>query len=51
MSHAFYTFKFDPIRMTKLVEEAPELFPQVRAELLAFADFLEESAHADEDRE
>jgi len=42
-----YTFKFDPLRMANLVEAAPELFAQVRSELLAFADFLEESAKAE----
>lgn len=42
-----YTFKLDPTRMAKLVEETPKLFPQVRAELLAFANFLETLAQAD----
>ncbi len=36
-----YTFKFDPAKVGKLVEQAPMLFAQCRAELLAFADFLE----------
>ena len=40
-----YTFKFDPVKLGKLVVKAPPLFGQVRAELLAFADFLEEAAH------
>jgi uncharacterized protein YutE (UPF0331/DUF86 family) len=37
-----YTFKFDPVKMRGLVEEVPAVFAQVRAELLAFADFLEQ---------
>lgn len=36
-----YTHIFDRVKMRKLVEKAPGLFNQVRAELLAFADFLE----------
>lgn len=40
-----YTFKFDPVKLEKLVMNAPPLFGQVRAELLAFADFLEEATH------
>jgi len=36
-----YTFKFDPEKVGKLVNAAPGLFSQVRAELFAFADFLE----------
>jgi len=42
-----YTFKFDPVKLKKLVVEAPSLFEQVRAELLAFADFLEASGRYD----
>jgi hypothetical protein len=38
-----YTYIFDRVKMRKLVEKAPGLFNQVRAELLAFADFLEET--------
>ena len=38
-----YTYTFNRVKMQKLVEEAPGLFTQVRAELLAFADFLEET--------
>jgi uncharacterized protein YutE (UPF0331/DUF86 family) len=38
-----YTHTFNRVKMRKLVEEAPGLFNQVRAELLAFADFLEET--------
>lgn len=39
-----YTFKFDPIKIERLVRKAPALFSQSRAELLAFADFLEQRA-------
>jgi hypothetical protein len=35
-----YTHNFDPAKLGKLVNSAPELFIQVRAELLAFAAFL-----------
>ena len=38
-----YTFNFDPTKMQKLVEGAPELFNQVRDELLAFAEFMEQA--------
>ena len=38
-----YTYTFNRVKMRKLVEEAPGLFNQARAELLAFADFLEET--------
>ena len=38
-----YTYIFDRVKMRKLVEKTPGLFSQVRAELLAFADFLEET--------
>jgi len=37
-----YTWKFDPAKVEKLVSKLPEVFSQVRAELLAFADFLEQ---------
>lgn len=36
-----YTYKFDPKRIQKLVDEVPDLYAQVRIELFAFADFLE----------
>jgi hypothetical protein len=36
-----YTHHFDSAKMRKLVENVPVLFSKVRAELLAFADFLE----------
>jgi hypothetical protein len=42
-----YTFKFDPLKVQRLVEKAPAVFSQARAELLAFADFLEDLAQAD----
>jgi len=38
-----YTFKFDPIKIEKLVDQAPSVFFSVKQELLAFADFLEDS--------
>jgi len=38
-----YTFNFDPAKMQKLVEGAPELFRQVRDEQLAFAEFMEQA--------
>lgn len=40
-----YTFKFDPVKLEKLVEDAFPLFEQVKAELLAFADFLIEAGN------
>jgi len=42
-----YTFSFDPVKVQKLVEQAPAVFAQLRVELLAFADFLEDRAQAD----
>lgn len=39
-----YTYKFDPLKLQKLVEKARPLFRRIRTELLAFADFLEEAA-------
>lgn len=44
-----YTFKFDPTKVEKLVENISSLFAQVRAELLAFADFLEQQAGVSEE--
>jgi len=38
-----YTFKFDPVKIQKLVDDVPEVFSQVQVELVAFADFLEQS--------
>jgi hypothetical protein len=37
-----YTHNFDPVKLGKLVNSAPELFSQTKAELLAFAAFLEQ---------
>jgi len=37
-----YTFKFDPAKVEKLVINLQTSLVQVRAELLAFADFLEQ---------
>lgn len=37
-----YTHNFDPVKLGKLVNSAPELFTQAKAELLAFASFLEQ---------
>jgi len=42
-----YTFSFDPVKVQKLVEQAPAVFAQLRVELLAFADFLEDRAQTD----
>ncbi len=39
-----YTFKFDPNKIKKLVNQTPSLFLDIKQELLAFADFLEDSA-------
>lgn len=36
-----YTFRFDTAKMRKLIDGLPFLFQQVRAELLAFADFVD----------
>jgi hypothetical protein len=40
-----YTFKFDPNKIEKLVDQVPSVFFDIKRELLAFADFLEESIH------
>lgn len=45
-----YTFKFDPAKVQRLVQAAPTVFAQVRAELLAFADFVEHRAQAGQGR-
>jgi hypothetical protein len=37
-----YTFKFDPLKVGELVDEAPGLFRLIRDELLTFASFLEQ---------
>jgi hypothetical protein len=39
--HNVYSHRFDPAKLGKLVNSAPELFPRTEAELLAFAAFLE----------
>jgi hypothetical protein len=38
-----YTFKFNPLKLEKLVVRVNPLFSQIRLELLAFADFLEKA--------
>lgn len=43
-----YTFNLVPEKMEPLVSRAPDVWVRVRAELLAFADFLEEVARASE---
>lgn len=37
-----YTFQLDPAKVQRLVQQAPAALAQVRRELLAFADFLEQ---------
>ena len=39
-----YTFRFDPDKMQRLVENAPGVLAQAQAELLAFASFVERQA-------
>lgn len=39
-----YTFKLEPSKVGKLLEETPDLFTQIRREILAFARFLEQKA-------
>jgi hypothetical protein len=39
-----YTFNLDPAKVELLVTKAPALFAQVKAELSAFADFLDQRA-------
>ena len=43
-----YTFNLDPDKMRSLVVIFPGIFPQVKAELLSFSDFLEELSKASE---
>ena len=38
-----YTFKFDPVKIAQLIDQTPRLFSQLQAELLAFADFLDQA--------
>jgi hypothetical protein len=40
-----YTFKFDPNKIENLVDQVPSVFFDIKRELSAFADFLEESIH------
>lgn len=44
-----YAFKFDPLKVEKLVEGISVVFAKVREELLAFADFLEQKSQVNED--
>ncbi len=39
-----YTFNFNPSKIQKLVENTPNLFNEVKAELTAFADFLDDAS-------
>ena len=41
-----YAFRFDLVKLQTLVQGAPAVLSQVRAELLAFADFLDQQAQA-----
>lgn len=41
-----YTFNLVPDKIEPLITTLPAMWPQVRAELLAFADFLSDLAHA-----
>jgi hypothetical protein len=38
-----YTFSFDRNKIKKLVDKIPTVFLDIKQELLAFADFLEDS--------
>ena len=42
-----YTMNLTPNRVAGLISKLPELWPRLRSELLAFADFLEELGQAD----
>ena len=46
--HNVYTLNLVPEKMEPLISALPELWPQLRAELLAFADFLEDVVQASE---
>jgi hypothetical protein len=35
-----YAFQLDPVKLRRLVQEAPSAAAQLRMELVAFADFL-----------
>jgi HepT-like protein len=39
-----YTFRLDPAKLEHLVHQLPQVFSQVKAEVLAFASFLEQAA-------
>lgn len=39
-----YTYKFDPVKIGNLVQGAPGLFEQIKSELIAFTQFLEQSS-------
>lgn len=39
-----YTFNFNPLKIQKLVENTPIFFNRVKAELVAFADFLDNAS-------
>ena len=39
-----YTYQFDPEKIEKLVDKVPDLFSQLKLEMSAFADFLEQKA-------
>jgi hypothetical protein len=40
-----YTYNFDPAKMEKLVDSTPQVFAALRAELYAFASFLEHKSN------
>ena len=42
VAHNIYSTKLDPKRMVKMMSILPELWQNLRSELLAFAEFLEE---------
>jgi len=45
--HNIYSVKLDPKRMVKMMSILPELWQNLREELLAFAEFLEELSEQD----
>jgi hypothetical protein len=42
VAHNIYFAKLEPKRMVKMISFIPELWENLRTELLAFADFLDE---------
>lgn len=44
-----YTFRFDPKKVQRLVQKAPDVFGRTQEELLAFASFLEQRASVGEE--